>query len=150
MQRRGEADLGVHAAVVGQVAGALGGHPVAGLRGLHDADRVFEGLEVETEVEAIGAPVEPVGQRGLVVGRKNVAGSVGQIQHRGRAEAAVEVVVEEHLGGSADRLQPGRLVEVGISSHGSGYPDPRMGQKDRAQNPRRGRSGPRCSQLSAA
>ena len=109
---------------------------------------MLEGLEVEAEVEAVGAPVEPGGQRGLVGGGKDVPGVVGQIQHRGRSKAAVEVVVEEHLGGPADRLQPERLVEVGISSHGSGYPDPLMGPKDRAQNPRRGRSGLRCSQLS--
>ena len=72
-----EAHLGVDDAVVGQVLGALGGHPHEGVLGLHDADRVLERLEVEVEVVPVGARVNHWRQlvdvgRGQRCGRRRV------------------------------------------------------------------------------
>ena len=55
-------DLGVGDAVGGQVLGAFGGDPDDRVALLHDAGRVGEGLEIELERLAVGAPPEPRGQ----------------------------------------------------------------------------------------
>ena len=58
------AHLGVDDAVVGQVLGALGGHPRDGLGRLHDRHRVAEAFEVELQGLAVGARAEPAPQLG--------------------------------------------------------------------------------------
>ena len=117
VQLGGEADLGVDDAVVRQVLGALGRHPHERVLGLHDPDRVLERLEVEVEVVAVGALREPLGQLVDVGGGEGVAGVSCELDDRRRAEAAVEVVVQQHLGSPPD------LVEGGCS-HAPGYRPP--------------------------
>ena len=69
-QLRRHAHLGVDHAVGGEVLGALVGDPLDGVTVLHHADRVGERLEVEDEVVALGAAVEPGGSSSTsVVGR---------------------------------------------------------------------------------
>ena len=77
------AHLGVHHAVGGQVLGALAGDPLDGVAVLHDADGVGERLEVQHEVVALGAAVEPLGEV-VDVGRGQLAVAVlvGQLDHR--------------------------------------------------------------------
>ncbi len=62
VQLRGEPDLGVRHAVVGQVLGALGGHPDQRLAGLHDPDGVLERLQVQLQRAAVGDLAHPRGQ----------------------------------------------------------------------------------------
>ena len=57
-----EADLGVDDAVGGEVLGALEGDALDRVAVLHHADGVGERLEVEHQVVALGAPVEPRGE----------------------------------------------------------------------------------------
>ncbi len=115
-QLRGHPDLGVHDAVRGQVLGALGRDPGDRVGPLHDPERVGEGLEVELEALAIGAAAEPRRQLGHVGRRQRVVAILrGQVDDRRRAQAAVEMVVEERLwrahdGGEIrhDRMVPRR------------------------------------------
>ena len=104
-QLRRHAHLGVDDAVGGEVLGALEGDPLDGVLVLHHADRVGERLEVQHEVVALGAAVEPVGEV-VDVGRRQpvVAELAGQLDHRGRPHAAVEVVVEQRLGRPRQQL----------------------------------------------
>ena len=108
-----EPHLGVDDAVGGQVLGALLGHARERVLRLHHADGVVERLEVEHEVLPGGAFGEPAGELGLVGGgqARRSPCSRGQLDHRGRAQAAVEVVVQEHL------RRPAQLVEGGRRSH---------------------------------
>ena len=109
----GVADLGVDDAVGGQVLGALGRHPLDGVLGLHDPDGVLEGLEVLLQGVAARPPGEPAGQLVDVGRRQGAVALLGrQLDDRGGAQPAVEVVVEQGLG----RLPNGLEVEVG--SHG--------------------------------
>jgi hypothetical protein len=104
-QLRRHAHLGVHDAVRGQVQGALAGHPVHGVGPLHHADGVRERLQVAHQRAGVGRPPEPQAQRRGVVGRQvAVAELVGQLEHGLRAQAAVQVVVQENLGGAAEGL----------------------------------------------
>ena len=49
------------------------------------------------------AGVEPARQRGGVVGRRRQAARAQQLEQRRRAQAAVEVLVQQHLGQGARR-----------------------------------------------
>ena len=105
VQLGGEPHLGVHDAVGGEVLGALVRHPLERVGMLHDADRVGERLEVEHQVVALGAAIEPGGQVVDVVGREFVVAVLcGQLHHGRRAQPAVEVIVQEHLGSTVDQL----------------------------------------------
>ena len=103
------ADLGVDHPVGRQVLGALGRDPRDRRRRLHDPDGVGERLEVELERLAVGAAPDPGGQL-VRVGRRQpgVAGLGGELDDRPGTEAAVEVVVEQDLGCSPDRLEGDR------------------------------------------
>ena len=105
VQLGGEADLGVDHAVVGEILGALLRDPHDGVTVLHHADGVGERLEVEHQVVALRAQVEPVGQR-TDIGRRQPSVAVlgGQLDDGGGAQAAVEVVVQEGLRSPVDRL----------------------------------------------
>src|SRR5690606_12517090 len=94
-QLRGHADLGVDHAVGGEVFHALVGHPFDGFGGLHARNGVFEGLEVQVEVAAVGTLGEPRLQLVGVGGGQRVSGLGGQLDDGGRAEPAVVVVVQE-------------------------------------------------------
>jgi hypothetical protein len=93
------------AAVVGQVLGALGGHADQRVGGLHDGHGVPEGLQVAHQRAGVGGVEEPAAQRRHVGGgQRAVADGVGELDHRGGAQAAVEMIVEQHLGRVADGL----------------------------------------------
>ena len=77
----GVADLGVHHAVRGQVLDALARHPGDRRAGLHDADRVVEGLEVAHQRAGVGGLGEPAAERLGVVGRA----ARGRSRRRGRS-----------------------------------------------------------------
>ena len=103
VQLGGEADLGVDDPVVGEVLGALGGHPLQRLARLHDRHRVGERLQVEDEVVPVGAVRDHLAQLlGVARGQAAVARLAGQLDNRPRAQAAVEVVVQQDLGGADD------------------------------------------------
>ena len=87
VQLRGEPDLGVDDAVGGEILGALEGDPLDRVVILHHADGVGERLEVEHQVVALGATVEPRGQFVDVGGRQIlVAELLRQFDHgRGRS-----------------------------------------------------------------
>ena len=110
-QLRGHPHLGVDHAIGGEVHGALVRHPLDGIAVLHDADGVGERLQVEDEVVALGAAVEPGGQFVHVVGREvAVAVLVGQFDDGPRAQPAVEVVVQQHLRQGGDVHVHGRAA----------------------------------------
>ena len=97
--------LRVHDAVRGEVLGALGGDPHDGVVVLHDAERVLERLEIQLEALAVRTPPEPGGQLVHVLGRQvGVAVLAREVDDGRRAQAAVEVVVEQRLGRLADRV----------------------------------------------
>ena len=98
-QLGGHPDLGVHDAVGGEVLGAFGRDPGDRVGPLHDPEGVGEGLEVELEALAVGAAPEP-GAQVVDVGRRQAGVAVlgGEVDDRRRAQAAVEVVVEQRLG----------------------------------------------------
>ena len=75
------------------------------IRLLHHADGVGEGLEVQLEVPTIGAASHPLGEV-VHIGRRQAVVAVlrGEFDHRGGAQTAVEVVVQQDLGRPADEL----------------------------------------------
>ncbi len=100
------AHLGIHHAVGGEVLGALACHSLDRVAMLHHADRVGERLQIQHEVVALGPTVEPRRQVADVVRRESLVPEfVGQLDHSGRAQAAVEMVVEERLGSPLDQLR---------------------------------------------
>src|SRR5205823_4593955 len=89
-----EPDLRVHDAVVVEVLGALAGYADESIARLHDADRVREGLEIQHEVLAAGAPGHPGAKLVRVVRRQlAVTGFLRQLDDRRRARAAIEMIV---------------------------------------------------------
>ena len=102
---RGVAHLSVGDAVRGEILGALRGDADDGVAFLHDADGVGEGLEVELERLAVGAATD-MRREFVGVGRRQTGVAVfrGQVDDRGRSQAAVEMVVQEGLGCRLDRL----------------------------------------------
>ncbi|CAB4863619.1 unannotated protein [freshwater metagenome] len=86
--------LGVHDTVRCEVLGTLEGHALDGVTVLHHPDGVGEGLEIQDEVVALGATMEPVGKC-LHIGGGQVAVAVlgGQFDHGRGAQAAVQMVV---------------------------------------------------------
>jgi len=96
VQFRGEADLGIHDPVGREVLGALLGDPGERLPGLHHADRVPERVQVDLQVAAAGAFGQLLGQfRRVTGGQIGVTGFLCQFQHRLRAQAAVQMVVQQ-------------------------------------------------------
>ena len=150
-----EAHLGVDDTVGGEVLGALGRHPLDRVAVLHHADRVGERLEVQHEVVALGAAVEPRRELGDVVGRQaGVAELVGELDDGARAHATVEVVVQQRLGRPPDEVGvigltvpswPRRSVEAPQRHVGrSLQPVPRRvlgGRRDAVHASRRGGCG---------
>ena len=93
-----EPDLGVDHPVRGEVLGALGGDPLQRGLGLHDGDGVRERLQVALQRAGVGGVPEPGAElRGVRTGQVLVAAFGGEVDDGGRAQPAVEVVVEEHL-----------------------------------------------------
>ena len=134
----GEAHLGVHEAVGGEVLGALGGHADDGVAVLHHADGVRERLQVEHEVVALGAAVEPRAEVVDVGGREaGVAVLRRQLDDGGGAQATVEVVVEDDLR---------RPLDADRVDHGAGLIERRPAAAGRASG-RSGMVGSRCNQF---
>src|SRR3984957_741778 len=108
VQLGGEAHLRVHDPVGGKVLGALGRDPDQRLAGLHDRDRVLERVQVVLQVAAVRAAPQPRLDLAHVLGREPVVSDLtGQVHHRGCAEAAIQVVVQQHLGNGPDLLECG-------------------------------------------
>ncbi len=109
-----EPDLRVHDPVGRQVLGALRRHPGERVALLHDADGVLEGLEVELERLPVRAAPEPRRELGDVLGRQvRVPELAREVDDGRRAQAAVEMVVEQRLGRLADRVQREHRVPPG-------------------------------------
>ncbi len=101
-----EPDLGVHHVVGREILDALEGHPVQGLGRLHHPDGVRERLQVAHQRSAVRRGAEERGEFVDVGGRQVVvAVRLGEFEHRGRPQPAVEVVVQQRLGRPPDRLQ---------------------------------------------
>lgn len=95
--------LDVDDTVLGEVLRALGGDPDQGVAGLHDADGVGEGLQVPLQGPGVGGLPEPGAEQvGVGLGEVRVAGLAGEFDDRAGAQPAVEVVVQQDLGGPAD------------------------------------------------
>ena len=93
-----ESDLRVDDVVGSQVFDALVRHPVQRLRCLHHPDGVRERFQVAHQRSAVRGGAEQ--RREFVdVGRGQVVVAVrlGQLQHRGRPQPAVEMVVQQGL-----------------------------------------------------
>ena len=106
MQLRREPDLGVDHPVGGQVRGALGRDSPQRVRGLHDRDRVPERIQVDLEVAAVRAFGQPAGQLlDVVAGQVAVPDLLGQFQDGLRAQAAVQVIVQQDLRDSLDLIK---------------------------------------------
>ena len=89
-----EPDLGVHHVVGRQILDALVRHPVQRLRRLHHPDRVRERLQVTDERPAMRGGAEE--RRQLIDtcgGQILVTMCVGELQHRGGPQPAVEMVM---------------------------------------------------------
>ena len=162
MQLRGEPDLGVDDAVGGQVLGAFGGDPGQRLGRLHDRHRVPERLQVQLKVTAPRGAGHRLGQFIRVGGRQAVVpDGLGQL-HDGRGtEAAVQVIVQQHLRDGADLIKaqghglivnhPGRRAQDGAGAGGrrtGAGPAGRVGGPGRGQPSRRAAS--RWARSSAA
>ena len=100
-----EPHLGVHDAVVGEILGALVGDPLDRITILHHTDGVGERLEVQHQVVALGATVEPGGEVVDVGGRQILVSELlREFDDGRRADTAVEVVVEQRLRRSLDQI----------------------------------------------
>lgn len=118
VERRGEANLGVHHVLRRVVEEALVCDSAEGLRRLHDCHRLVESREIFDE-RAGFALMKPLGESVLRGCRKAcVSGGVGELEDRADAEAAVEVVVEYGLGKGPDEfaLHSGSLGESSIAA----------------------------------
>jgi hypothetical protein len=102
----GPPQLGVNAAVGGEVEHGLPGHPGEVLGPLHDGDRVHERLEVALERAGRGCLGEPRPEC-VGLGRQLVADLGGDLGDSGRPDPAVEVLVERDLGCRGDLLSSG-------------------------------------------
>ena len=99
------ADLGVDDPVGRQVLGAFGRHPDDRVTFLHDADGMGERLEVQLEALAVGAAPDVRRERVRVARRQPVVAELGrQVDDGRRAQAPVEMVMEQRLGRLADRV----------------------------------------------
>ena len=100
----GHSDLGVDDPVRRQVLGALGAHALDRVARLHDRRRVAEPIEVQLERLAVGARREPPCQL-VGIGRRQVAIADlrREVEHRLGPQAAVEMVVQEHLRRTCDQ-----------------------------------------------
>ena len=108
-----EPDLGVHHVVGGQVLDALESDPVQCLRCLHHPDGVGERLEVAHQRPAVRGGAEEGRQVVDVVGGQvRVADCLGELQHGGRPQAAVEMVVQQRLGRLPDGVDRQRSVVI--------------------------------------
>ncbi len=111
--------LGVDDTVRGEVLHALGRDPLDRVSGLHHRHRVPNRLEVQLQALAVRPSGEPGAQlAGIGGGQRAVSGRGRQLDDGGGSQPAVEVVVQQDLGGALD--DP--WVELGSCGHGHGCP----------------------------
>lgn len=123
VQFGGESHLGVDHVVGGQIRHALAGDPVQRLGGLHHPDGVRERLEIAHQRPAVGRGAEELGQRRQFGGGQPVIPElIGQLEHGGGAQAAVEVVMQQGLGGVVDPVQTQRRSHATIIRDEAGQP----------------------------
>ena len=107
MKLGGKAHLGVDDPVLDQVLDALGRDALERLASLHHADGVGEARQVAHQVVSGRSRHEP--RRELLrIGRRQLPVALfgGELHHRCRPQAAVEVIVEEHFRRAADLVEP--------------------------------------------
>ena len=126
MQLGREPNLRVDDAVGREVLGALTRDARERIGRLHHAHGVGERLEVQHQVLAIRTSTDPGLEIAGIVGRQApVAGLVGEFHDRGGPQTAVEVVVQEHLGGTPYRLDV--HAPCLLDHDGGGNPEPVRG-----------------------
>ena len=122
------AHLGVHHSVGRQVARAFERHSLDRVLVLHDTHRVSERFEVQHEIVAFGATMEPLRQIGHVGGRKpRVSVFGGQFDHGFGTQSTIEVIVKKNFG----------CAQVGVVHRAPAMSESR----------RNGSSGERCNQF---
>ena len=110
MLLRCPADFAVHDAVVGKVFHEFLGHAEEALFGLHHGDRVVKRFEVADQGAGVCGFAEPLPQRHRIGGRQGVPHGFRKFDDGGRAQAAVQVVVQGYLG---------EALEVEVDGRGS-------------------------------
>ncbi len=92
-----DAELGQHAAVLPRILGRLEGHACERGGAGHGRDREREAAQVLGQAAGMRACIEPGRERRGILRRRCQAARVQQFEQRGRPQAAVEVLVQEHL-----------------------------------------------------
>lgn len=100
VQLRREPHLGIDHRIGGQVLRAFEGDPIQGLGSLHHRHRVRKRFQVALQRAAVRLGAKPTCQRVDVSCRQVVVSDLpGNVQHGGRPQPAVEVIVQQRLGG---------------------------------------------------
>ena len=106
MQFGGEPDLRVHHVVRCEILDALQCDAVQRFSGLHHCDGVRERLEVADQRSAVRGSAEPGCQfRRIDAGQTVVADLPGDIDDRRGPQTAVQVIVQQRLGGLLDHRE---------------------------------------------
>ncbi len=113
MQFRREPNLRVHHAVSREVLGALRRHPDQRVTRLHHPDGVLERFEVQLEVAVLGSRgADQAAEFGWIAGGQAlVPVLLGELNDRRRAQPAVQVIVQQHLGYAADLIKGRRHAD---------------------------------------
>ena len=114
--------LGVDDPVSRQILHALTGYPTEAPGRLHHGKGVVEGLEIERQRARVRTLPEPRATRLGVLGRKpSVAHFLSELDDRVRTQAAIEVVMEEDLGGRLGGLRRHAITSrCALSSRNAG------------------------------
>jgi hypothetical protein len=124
-QQGRDAELGQHAAIGPRVFGGLEGHARQGLRRGHRRHGQRKAAQVVVQRPGMGAGVEPGGQAACIGCRAGDAALAQQVEQGGHAQAAVQVLVQQHLragAGQAEQMgvEPGlRLQRRGVRRGGA-------------------------------
>jgi len=116
-------DLGVDDAVRREIRAALVRDPLHRFGRLHDCDRVGEAAQVQRQRAGRGARAEPAAELGRIGRRQPVVLELLRELDDGlRPEAAVEVVVEEHLRRGPERVELERRYPFAAADAGARCP----------------------------
>ena len=91
---RGPACLAVDHSVCDQVLDELSGDPAQIGRGLHDRDRVIEGLQVTLQRSGVRRLCEPLTKIIGIVGGQGMSDVGGQLDDRLWPEATIQMIME--------------------------------------------------------
>jgi hypothetical protein len=97
-QQRRDAELCQQGALLAGVLGRLEGHALERERVRHRRHREGEALEVLRQAAGVGVGLEPGRERRHVLGRRPDAALPQQFEQRRRTQAAVQMLVQQHLG----------------------------------------------------